>query len=202
MRDPAKVKAKYKRYREKNKTKRAASARTWRENNPERVLQLQRDYVARRGAITDPEKIMRTKLVASAYQLLTTFGLTPEEWDQLYRYQNGKCRICQKVLRHRFSLDLAPDGKMASVDHDHKTGVIRGLVCAMPCNRRVIGNATLEEATALVTYLSDPPAYAVFGERVVPPKKRKKRKPAAKLGGTQGAANGSTRTVRRRTTGR
>lgn len=72
----------------------------------------------------------------------------------MLRYQGGKCFICQRATGKRRRL---------AVDHDHKTGRVRGLLCN-PCNRDVLGHlrdsvAALERA---VTYLKHPPADQVL----------------------------------------
>jgi DNA repair exonuclease SbcCD ATPase subunit len=53
--------------------------------------------------------------------LLKKYGLTPEKYNIMFESQNGKCPICNK------DLDLP------QVDHSHKTGKIRGLLC-FSCN--------------------------------------------------------------------
>ena len=53
------------------------------------------------------------------------YGITLEEYNEMYTKQNGCCKICNKH-RDSFSKDLA-------VDHCHTTGEIRGLLCAN-CN--------------------------------------------------------------------
>lgn len=56
-----------------------------------------------------------------------------EEYNEsaMFEAQNGRCAICRLELfmPYRFSGD--PQG--ARIDHDHKTGKIRGLLCH-PCN--------------------------------------------------------------------
>lgn len=55
---------------------------------------------------------------------LRQYGLTAEDYDALLERQNGVCAICFKP----------PKGKSRlSVDHDHVTGRVRGLLCG-PCN--------------------------------------------------------------------
>lgn len=83
-----------------------------------------------------------------------TYGITAEQYASLLRYQGGKCFICQRATGKRRRL---------AVDHDHKTGRVRGLLCN-PCNRDVLGHlrdsvAALERA---VTYLKHPPADQVL----------------------------------------
>lgn len=61
-----------------------------------------------------------------AWSLGANWGLTPQAYDELLAAQDGVCAICRR-----------PPGKNAlSVDHDHASGRIRGLLCP-PCNRSV-----------------------------------------------------------------
>ena len=65
----------------------------------------------------------------SRKQILKGYGLTPDQYDILLESQNGVCAICGKpetrVLKGKLC-ELA-------VDHDHKTGRVRGLLCVR-CN--------------------------------------------------------------------
>jgi hypothetical protein len=107
---------------------------------------------------------------ARAARLAQVFNLTPEEYDQILEHQGGKCAIC-----HR----LPKPGKRLAVDHDHKTGFVRGLLCFM-CNKRVLGARSAEVLVKTAAYVTDPPARKALGRDVVangrPPKKRKRRK--------------------------
>lgn len=60
------------------------------------------------------------------YTLKKIFGITPEIYEELLQKQNENCAICQRHYTH-FNKRLA-------VDHCHKTGLIRGLLC-LYCNR-------------------------------------------------------------------
>lgn len=53
------------------------------------------------------------------YNLLR-YGIGGEEYAQLLENQGGVCAICGSPC---------PTGKDLSVDHDHGTGAIRGLLC-------------------------------------------------------------------------
>lgn len=57
------------------------------------------------------------------------FNITLEEFENMYFQQNGVCKIC------RMPEDVYCDGKVKdlSIDHCHKTGKIRGLLCQR-CN--------------------------------------------------------------------
>lgn len=45
-----------------------------------------------------------------------------------------------------------PENRRHDRDHDHRTGLPRGL-CCVRCNRELLRNSTLEEARAVVAYL-------------------------------------------------
>ena len=68
----------------------------------------------------------------------------------MFRQQKGKCPICSIRLHKPGN----KEGKRAaSVDHDHKSKKVRGLLCAH-CNRVKVSKNTLEAATAILRYLS------------------------------------------------
>lgn len=51
------------------------------------------------------------------------YGVTKEAYDALLASQGGRCWICRRLFK-----------KSPHVDHDHKTGKVRGLLCN-GCNR-------------------------------------------------------------------
>jgi hypothetical protein len=53
-------------------------------------------------------------------------SFTWQDYDALWTKQGGSCAIC--------SSELLWDAKSTHVDHDHKTGKIRGLLCGL-CNQ-------------------------------------------------------------------
>jgi hypothetical protein len=61
------------------------------------------------------------------------FGLTLEQYQQMYDAQNGRCAICKEHERR-----LGKDDKPLplSVDHDHKTNKVRKLLCG-DCNTAI-----------------------------------------------------------------
>lgn len=89
------------------------------------------------------------------------YGITGEEYADLLKAQGGRCFICQnKPARVRLA-----------VDHDHKTGAVRGLLCKR-CNRDLLGAAHdgVEILYRAIAYLEDPPAQIVLQS-----KRRKQR---------------------------
>lgn len=62
--------------------------------------------------------------------LKNKYGLDLDEYNTLLEEQDGVCAICG---------DECPIHEHLSVDHDHETGEVRGLLCAH-CNR-MLGSA-------------------------------------------------------------
>jgi hypothetical protein len=58
--------------------------------------------------------------------LKNKYGITSDDYDRMLEEQGGRCAICGTDK---------PQGmhRRLNVDHDHKTGVVRGLVC-YECN--------------------------------------------------------------------
>jgi hypothetical protein len=77
-----------------------------------------------------------------------TYGLGEGEYARLYEFQGGKCAICQRATGKTRRL---------SVDHDHATGAVRGLLCR-PCNT-LLGRAGDQIAyfRRAIAYLGVPP---------------------------------------------
>jgi hypothetical protein len=67
------------------------------------------------------------------------------DYDRLYQIQQGNCAICKK---HQTEL-----GERLHVDHDHTTGIVRGLLCRN-CNARILPTFENKERYELiVSYL-------------------------------------------------
>lgn len=52
--------------------------------------------------------------------LKASFGITPQKYNEILKQQEGSCAICGGINKN---------GKRLAVDHCHKTGKIRGLLC-------------------------------------------------------------------------
>ncbi len=55
-------------------------------------------------------------------KLKKNFGMTLEDYDKMFKKQKGLCAICDKP-QNTFNT------KNLYIDHDHKTGKVRGLLC-------------------------------------------------------------------------
>ena len=52
------------------------------------------------------------------------YGLSPEQYLEIYQQQEGKCKICGEELQ---------EDEYLCIDHDKDTGEVRGLLCKK-CN--------------------------------------------------------------------
>jgi hypothetical protein len=87
----------------------------------------------RRGSHTwhetrSPEQRQYHAEYAKAWRLRTKYGMEPADYARMLNEQGGVCAICSAV-------DRVP-GRALSVDHDHTTGRVRGLLCTT-CNSGV-----------------------------------------------------------------
>jgi hypothetical protein len=71
------------------------------------------------------------------------YGITKEQFDELFKNQEGKCPICKTELK-----------KEIHIDHDHLTGQVRGVLCGK-CNKGLGQfNDNIESLTNAIKYLS------------------------------------------------
>lgn len=68
----------------------------------------------------------KTKFIQANWKRqIGLLGCTENDYQELLAGQNFVCAICSSTN---------PNGRRLAVDHDHKTGKIRGLLC-QACNR-------------------------------------------------------------------
>lgn len=87
-----------------------ANCREWHSKNREHVNRRSRAYWAQPG-------VRRRKALAQ-------YGMSLEDYDKMLRRQDGVCAICKKPPQN---------GRNLHVDHCHKEGHVRGLLC-FRCN--------------------------------------------------------------------
>lgn len=85
-----------------------------------------------------------------------TYGLLEGQYDAIYAHQGGVCAICGPVTGRNGKT------RRLSVDHNHDTGEVRGLLCR-PCNT-LVGMFRDDPSTFLrgAEYLVHPPARKVL----------------------------------------
>lgn len=118
----------------------------WVENNREYYNSYRRDYVkTNRKQILENERADKCrrpfyyKQKYYADTLRKKYGLSLEQYHSMFNQQQGKCKIC-KVSQNNISRRLV-------VDHCHKTGKVRGLLCDL-CN---IGLGGFRDDTELIS---------------------------------------------------
>lgn len=92
------------------------------------------------------------------------YGITVEQYEELLEKQNHRCVICSRHA-DEFKIRL-------SIDHNHGTGEIRGLLCTY-CNHRVIGRHKDGDLLRRMADYVDSGTGLFIPERK--PKKRKKK---------------------------
>jgi hypothetical protein len=92
---------------------------------------------------TDPQRERRYR---------TLYNISVEEYEQILDYQGGGCAICGRP----------PKTIRLSVDHDHATGAVRGLLCHQ-CNRWLKERVTVEWLTRASQYMTVYPTQSALG---------------------------------------
>lgn len=107
----------------------AIFAAEWRAKNPNRAKER---YWSNRDG--ERERHLKRK-----------YGITLDDYRGMLDAQGGRCAICSAI---------EPLNKTLDVDHDHKTGIVRGLLCTS-CNR-MLGHSgdNAETLVAAARYLT------------------------------------------------
>lgn len=104
------------------------SAAAW-----ERRRAYQRQY-RREHPQTDYKAHYRRYALSQRYAMLwKKYGISPERYDCFLLAQHSRCLICNEFMIDAVSRGGRKTGRSVTVDHDHKTGEPRGLLCAK-CN--------------------------------------------------------------------
>lgn len=113
----------------------------------------------------DAAELIRRKAYLKRY-----YGISIEQYNELIQKYNNTCWICRKP-QDQFLKNL-------SVDHDHQTGEIRGLLC-YSCNRNLVGHhRDAEMFLKAYEYLKGPYTGFIVPEQYLKGygKKRKRKK--------------------------
>jgi hypothetical protein len=122
------------------KEKKREYMKQWRAANAEKVKAYQKNWKAE-NAISQAEYQKayqntyktREEVQRKSWErnLKINYKMSPDDFNKLWKAQDGKCAICQ--------IDLQPRGRKldaVSVDHNHDTGEVRGLLCRA-CNHGI-----------------------------------------------------------------
>lgn len=97
--------------REARRRSRRESAKAWAKRNPEKARENATQY--RKSAHGSRKR--------QEHSLLSRYGISLAEFDRLVASQGGHCASCGR------------SGKQLVIDHSHRTGKVRGLICQR-CN--------------------------------------------------------------------
>lgn len=130
----------------------------WRSSLPKEMLSDEERVRANARAKKHRDK--RTVSYKRA-QLLKRYGLTIVEFDAMCRAQNNLCAICGNPETAKSPVTGSP--RAMTVDHDHVSGKIRGLLCST-CNSGIgYFKDDLRRLRAAIAYLE---SHAIVDKRV------------------------------------
>lgn len=107
-------------YRLKNKDKCRDYDQQYRDEKRAKIADYRKRYNEKNRI-----KIRKWNAINSRFR---KFGITEDDYNQMFMSQDGKCSICK---RHQNDLK-----RSLAVDHCHRTGRIRGLLCGS-CNSAI-----------------------------------------------------------------
>lgn len=94
-----------------------------------------------------------TTLKAPATNRLKKYGITRDDWYAQLEAQGIKCALCSKAFTRL---------RYPCVDHNHRTGEWRGLLCS-PCNEKLgADHEDREWYWNAYHYLGEPPTRDIF----------------------------------------
>jgi hypothetical protein len=135
-----KVQEKNRKYNAKTRERRQEWTQNNRKENPERY----KDYAAKYHHLNF--------IQYQARRTARKYGLSYEEYIELIKASNDKCAICK--CEEKRNLGKKEKMTQLSIDHDHNTGKVRGLIC-YGCNL-ILGfsNDSIELLQKAISYLN------------------------------------------------
>lgn len=117
-------------------------------------------------------RVKRDPILAREGHLRRKFGITIEQYNELLEQQGGVCAICFKTPEE--------EGVNLAVDHNHKTGEVRGILCRY-CNHRLVGRHTdADLVQRIADYLRRSTGW------FIPDQKKRRRKTPRKVKASSG----------------
>ncbi len=137
------IQKKSKVYRQNNKAKIQEVGKMYRQDNKRKEqLRHKKYYAGNREKLLVYAKKQYLGIRRNCdYEL--KYNITIRDYDEMFEKQNGVCAIC----------GLPEITRRLSIDHDHKTGRVRGLLC-VGCNI-TLGHAkeNIERLRSMIAYL-------------------------------------------------
>lgn len=150
----AKQKERSKKNYAENPEKYKEKSKKWREENRDRCKELQKAYsekhreeIRARSAAWYQQNKEKAR-AQTRERKLKKYGITQAQYEEMARRQGFKCAICQ------CKMEIGGAEKEAYIDHDHKTGKVRGLLC-MKCNSMLgMAEDNIDTLKNAIEYLS------------------------------------------------
>lgn len=138
----------YSSFTPEEKKRRNSIHKAWQQRNPGKQAEYQRRYLERNPGAQEhlrecqkvwkrkwkarPENIVRHYMAMKRFHLKRGYGMTLEQYYLMLETQGYKCLLCGQIHEE-------VSRKRLNVDHCHRTGRVRGLLCSN-CNN-IIGKA-------------------------------------------------------------
>ena len=96
-----------------------ADVKAWRQRQGKARMRVIRKIETRKWKVKYPKE---AKIKSRSDHLRRAYGITQKDFERMTAEQHGLCLVCHRNVG------------LLHIDHDHKTGKIRGLLCGC-CNR-------------------------------------------------------------------
>ena len=123
----------------KNPEKVNKRAKEWRDRNLEKSRLASRRSAA--NTRRDNPRVIKHRKLKSSY------GITIEEFENMLNLQSDRCAICS------IEFDYSSQSKGPNVDHDHKTGEVRMILCRFCNNLLGYADDEVEILEQVIKYL-------------------------------------------------
>ena len=144
----------YKRYSQKHRDKNLKRLAKYRDENRETLREKNKLYQKnntrkvresrRRRYLNGGKETMRKKKLQKRY------GITFEQYEQMFQNQNGLCAVCGKPEARKFNGVIT----FLTIDHCHKTKKVRELLCHK-CNITIgMADENIEILASAIKYLT------------------------------------------------
>jgi len=119
---------------------------SYRKNNKEKIAKANKKLLSipentiknrQRAALWNTKNPEKRKIIVQKEHYKRRYGLSLEQKQAMVDKQNGKCAICKNDLKNT---------RDVCVDHDHKTNVVREILCRK-CN---LGIGHLNDSTQIL----------------------------------------------------